>query len=69
MCSQDVTCQAGGDTNKRCSGGSCVCKTGYRLHIDDLCVIGKKKNNGLYSLGLEAEIKANRYQDETDLSA
>ena len=40
-CSGDSMCQTGGDANKVCSAGDCVCRAGYSNH-DGLCKMGKK---------------------------
>ena len=39
-CSSDSACQSGGDTNKECSSGSCVCKTGFYVNTAGICLEG-----------------------------
>ena len=45
-CTAHGDCQAGGDANKACTGGSCVCKSGYYLHANGVCTPGKDKRMG-----------------------
>ena len=40
-CTDNAGCQVS-DSNKECSSGSCVCKTGYHSDNTGTCVLGKK---------------------------
>ena len=43
-CASDAACQSGGDSNKICDSGSCVCKSGYLSGAAGLCEQGKNDN-------------------------
>ena len=43
-CSDNSTCQAGGDANKVCSSGTCACDTDYHMASTGICVQGKESS-------------------------
>ena len=40
VCASDSDCQSS-DANKKCSSGSCVCKSGYYSDISGTCIAGE----------------------------
>ena len=61
QCTATSECEAA-DTNKECSSGSCVCKTGYYSSVTGVCVQGKIKAL------MPTEYSANKIYYEQNLS-